>query len=121
VEEITKSNENTMKWLQTINAISISKICPCCSLDMHVCKEKSLNDGRQWVCCYQKRRKRLSIRHGTMLLKHDKVPLIILSRLIFIYFSQGINARSVHIFITEQLGNAFEISYKTVKKIYRKL
>jgi len=56
-----------------------------------------------------------------MLIKHDNIPIVILTRVIFIHFSEGHNARSAHISLREQLGDTFEISYHTVKKIYRKL
>lgn len=118
VDEITKSNERTVEWLQKIGGISNFKLCPCCSWEMHTSKEKTKNDGIQWLCVNKKCRKRLSIRNGTMLMKHDNIPLIILSRLIFIHFAQGTNARSAHIILREQLGDSFEISYETVKKIY---
>eukprot|EP01022_Parablepharisma_sp_SALTPOND_P006944 TRINITY_DN12817_c0_g1_i1.p1 TRINITY_DN12817_c0_g1~~TRINITY_DN12817_c0_g1_i1.p1 ORF type:complete len:214 (+),score=6.87 TRINITY_DN12817_c0_g1_i1:23-643(+) len=97
---ITQKHESTVKWLWE-NGLLVSSV-NCCGENMKVYTDKSKIDIYYFFClkCKGKR----SIRQGSFFWKYDKTPLMILARLIFVYFAEGTSAKTAKDRIREQAG-----------------
>eukprot|EP01022_Parablepharisma_sp_SALTPOND_P031229 TRINITY_DN7899_c0_g2_i3.p1 TRINITY_DN7899_c0_g2~~TRINITY_DN7899_c0_g2_i3.p1 ORF type:complete len:329 (-),score=6.33 TRINITY_DN7899_c0_g2_i3:214-1200(-) len=119
IETITKSHEKTMEWLFSVGVFNKETHCPGCSQVMHRTKDTSVCDGYFWRC--YKCGLRRNIRHGTMYEKHSKIPILVLTQIIFLYFCRGTAALLTYEQLTEKLQGTYKISYLTIKAIFSEL
>jgi len=80
IEELTKNHENTIVWLLEISAIPQIKFCPLCAKKLKLVKDGNKCDGKKWICLCGKS---FNLRNMTIFEKHPKIPLIILTQIIF--------------------------------------
>jgi len=76
-------------------------------------------DCQEWGCpdCNL----RITIRNNAIYKKHSHIPILILTKIIFCYFAEGINAKKTAISINTRFNPVFKIKYAIVKKIFSEI
>jgi len=110
---LTQSHEQTVAWLRENNIIRGS--FHCCGNECVIVQDRTRLDGEEFRCVFRSCRTRLSIREGTFLASFRRIPIVVLTRIVFFYFVQGTSANRV----TRRLvRDGIQISRRTTARIY---
>jgi len=104
LDATTRNNINAQLYLEKLGLISFHQLCPKCQIMM-----MKHNDNDHYI------------RKNTFLQKHDRINLMILTRIIFIYFCQGMNAKKVSLELPQIYNEHGKIGFSTVKRVYANL
>ena len=108
---LTTDHNRTLAWLRDQRLLPTQRVC-CGQNCIQGVNNRSI-DGLMFRCTQC--RAKYSIREGTRWGKFRRIPLIVLTRLIFYYFPNQFSARRAH---TALRGVHIDISYATVKRIF---
>eukprot|EP01022_Parablepharisma_sp_SALTPOND_P034515 TRINITY_DN9204_c0_g1_i1.p1 TRINITY_DN9204_c0_g1~~TRINITY_DN9204_c0_g1_i1.p1 ORF type:complete len:440 (+),score=17.05 TRINITY_DN9204_c0_g1_i1:104-1321(+) len=109
---ITEKHDSTVQWLWSVGILKKQQTC--CGEQMKVYSDKDRLDLYYFYCSRCKRK--VNLREGSFFADYTKTPLIILTRLVFFYYADGINAKDARLKLQEQAG--YDMTTKQIKKIY---
>ena len=110
---VTQDHYQTLQWLRENHLLRSSFTC--CQLQCNIIKDKTRLDGEEFRCVNRLCRRKFSIRFGTLWENFRRIPLVVLVRLAFYYYIEGISASRASRF----LNNAgFRITARSVRRIY---
>lgn len=116
IDALTDTNTMTKDWLFSNGALRDSRECKECGLQMMLWTDYNRADGFVWGC--RNCNVRHTIRSNEIYKKHSKVPLIMLTKIIFCFFAPGINAKCTASYLNSKYRPVFQISYPTIRNTY---
>jgi len=118
---LTRNHERTLEYLTNSDIISLHQPCPKCEKFMTKYEDNTGHyiDGSYLVClpCEYSQ----TIRKNSFFQTHDRIHLMILTRIIFFYFCNGANTRKVCHELPTIYGEYGKIGLSTIKRIYSDL
>jgi len=111
---LTTDHLETLNWLRENNLLARSHVC--CRLPCVIAMDNQRLDGEEFRCQNRNCRRRFRIRIGSIWDAFRRIPLIVLVRIVFLYFGQNISAKRA-----SRLLNVHGeiINKRTVQKVYK--
>eukprot|EP01022_Parablepharisma_sp_SALTPOND_P027844 TRINITY_DN6813_c0_g1_i3.p1 TRINITY_DN6813_c0_g1~~TRINITY_DN6813_c0_g1_i3.p1 ORF type:complete len:202 (-),score=21.76 TRINITY_DN6813_c0_g1_i3:48-653(-) len=112
IDMVTRNHDSTLEWLRNHHLLPGTPNC--CGNDMKLYVRETKIDIYYWYCLTCK--KSFNIRGKSFLANYRRIPLMVLTRIIFHYFANGMNANKAMEMLKSEAN--YDLGYTTIKKIY---